>query len=54
MKTLKIYIMTNLVNSFIQLFKFFTRIPILFKQKLDSSFCLYLNYQDLNNLIIKD
>lgn len=28
--------------------------PILFVKKPDSSFCLYVNYQDLNNSTIKN
>lgn len=54
MKTLKIYIETNLANGFIRHSKSLTGISIFFFQKLDGSFCLYVNYQDLNNLIIKN
>ena len=54
LKTLKTYIKTNLVNYFIQTFKFFTRAFIFFDQKLNSSFCFYIDYQGLNNLIKKN
>lgn len=52
--TLKIYIKTNLVNSFTKLFMSFVDTLILFDQNLDNNFCLYINYQDFNNLIIKN
>lgn len=54
LETLKTYIETNLANSFIQLSKSPTRTPIFFVQKLDSSLYLCVNYQDLNNFIIKN
>ena len=53
LKTLKIYIKINLVNSFIQLFKSFIKAFILFNKKLDRNFCLYINYC-FNNIIIKN
>ena len=52
--TLKAYIETNLANGFIILSKLPARAPILFDQKSDSSFQLYINYQGLNNLTIKN
>ena len=54
LKTLKSFIKTNLVNCFIQFFKFLTRTTILFMKKLDTGFYLYVNYQNSNNLIIKN
>lgn len=53
LKTFKTYIETNLANSFIRLFKSSARALILFVQKLDGSFHLYVDYQSLNNLTIK-
>ena len=50
---LKTYIKTNLANGFIHPFKFPTWAPILFDQKLDNSLHLYIDYQSLNNLMIK-
>lgn len=44
LKTLKTYIKTNLANNFIQLFKFFIGVFILFNQKHNSSFCLCVDY----------
>lgn len=49
----KTYIKTNLANSFICPFKFFISISIFFIQKSDKNFRLCINYQGLNNLIIK-
>lgn len=54
LETLKTYIKTNLVNSFIWLFKSSCKVPILFIQKLDNNLCLNVNYQGLNSLIIKN
>lgn len=54
LKTLKIYIKTNLANSFICLSKYLARSSILFVQNLDGSFYLYIDYQGFNNLIIKN
>ena len=54
LETLKTYIKTKLVNSFIQLFKSPVRTPILFDKKSDRSFCFYVNYWNFNNLIIKN
>lgn len=49
METLKIYIKTNLANDFIKPFKFLVSTPILFVQRPDSSFWIYVNSQGLNN-----
>lgn len=52
--TLKTYIKTNLANDFIKSSKSPTSALILFVQKLAGSFCLYVGYQSLNNLSIKN
>ena len=44
----------NLANCFIHLSKSPAKAPILFDKKLDRSFCLYINYQGLNNITIKN
>ena len=54
LETLKIYIKTNLANGFIWLFKSPIGALIIFDRKLDESFCLYVDYQGLNNIIIKN
>ena len=54
LKTLKIYIKTNLANSFIQPFKSPVRALILFDRKPDGSFRLCIDYLGLNNLTIKN
>ena len=54
LETLKTYIKTYLKVGFIQPFKSLADTPILFDKKLDGSFCLYINYQGLNNLTIKN
>ena len=54
LETLKAYIETNLTNGFIKLSKSSAGAPILFEQKLDGFFQLYINYQGLNNLTIKN
>lgn len=54
LKTLKIYIETKLANGFIRPFKSSVSTLILFDKKLDESFWLYVNYQNLNNMIIKN
>ena len=51
---LKTYIKANLTSGFIKSFKSFSSTPILFVQEKDSSLYLCKNYQDLNNLIIKN
>ena len=43
LKTLKIYIKTNLANSFIESSKSPANAPILFVCKPNGSFCLYVN-----------
>ena len=54
LKTLKTYIKTNLANDFIQPLKSPASAPILFIDKLNSSFRLCINYQGPNNLTIKN
>ena len=54
LKILKTYIKTNLSNGFIRTLKSLAGAPILFVRKLDSSFCLCVHYQGLNNLTIKN
>ena len=54
LKTFKTYIKTKLVNGFIQASKSLASAPILFVHKSNGSFCLCVNYQGLNNLIIKN
>lgn len=44
LEILKTYIKIYLKTRFIQLFIFFSKAPIVFDQKLDGSFCLYINY----------
>lgn len=52
--TLKAYIGTHLKTEFIQLFKSLVGAPILFDKKLDGILHLYVDYQDLKNLTIKN
>ncbi len=54
LETLKAYIETHLKTEFIWSSKSSVGAPILFDRKPDSSFRLYVDYQDLNNLIIKN
>ena len=54
LKTLKIYIKTNLVNGFMKTLKSLARISILFVYKPNNNFCLCVNYQGLHNLTIKN
>ena len=54
LETLKVYIKNNLTNSFIRFSKSPVRAFILFNQKPDSSLKLYVDYQGLNNLTIKN
>ena len=54
LKTLKTYIETNLTNGFIRTLKSLRGAPILFVHKPDGSLCLCVNYQELNNLMIKN
>ena len=44
LELMKAYIETNLANEFIRLFKSLASAPILFDQKLDGFFQLYVNY----------
>ena len=53
LETLKIYIETHLKIGFIRPSKFLIGAHILFDKKPDSSFCLFVDYRDLNNLSIK-
>ena len=54
LETLKTYIKTNLANDFIWPSKSPAGAPIFFVRKPDGSFRLYVNYQGLNNLTIKN
>ena len=54
LETLKAYIETNLANGFIIPSKSPAGAPSLFNQESDSFFWLYVNYQGLNNLTIKN
>lgn len=54
LETLKTYIKINLANNFIRPFKFLVDILIFFAQKSNSSLCLCVNYQSLNNQTIKN
>ena len=54
LKILKTYIEIHLKTGFIQTFKSFAGAPILVDKKPNGSFWLCINYQGLNNLIIKN
>lgn len=54
LETLKTCIKTHLKTGFMQPFKSAAGAPILFDKKSDHSFYLYIDYQSLNNLIIKN
>ena len=54
LEKLKTYIGVNLASSFIRSSKFSTGTLILFVQKKNSNLHLYINYQGLNNLTIKN
>ena len=54
LETLKTYIKTYLKTGFIRPSKSSTGVPILFNKKPDGNLCLYVDYQDLNNLTIKN
>ena len=54
LETLKTYIGTNLASGFIRSSKSLIGTLILFVQKHDGNLCLYVNYQGLNNLTIKN
>ena len=54
LETLKNYIKTHLKTGFIWPSKFPAGVSILFNKKPDGSLWLCVNYQDLNNLMIKN
>ncbi len=54
LEKLKVYINNNLANGFIKPFKFFTGAFIFFNKKPDWSLRLCINYQNLNNFILKN
>ena len=54
LKTVKIYIKTNLANGFIQPSKSSVGASILFNKKLDRSLRFCMDYQSFNNLTIKN
>ena len=54
LETIKIYIKNNLANGSIRPFKSPIRALIFFDKKLHGSLRLYINYQGLNNLTIKN
>ena len=54
LETLKIYIKTHPKTGFIQPYKSLISALILFYRKPNGNFCLYVDYQDCNNLIIKN
>lgn len=54
LEILKTYIKTNLTNGFIRSAKLLAGVLILFICKKNGSFWLYVNYQRLNNLSIKN
>ena len=54
LEILKTYIENNLANSFIRLSKSFAGAYIFFDKKPNKSLRLYVDYQDLNNLKIKN
>ena len=54
LKTFKTYIKINLANSFIKASKLLADAPILIVCKSNAIFCLYVNYQRVNNFTIKN
>lgn len=54
LKRLTIYIKNNLANWFIRPSKSLFRAPILFDKKPNKNLRLYIDYQGLNNLTIKN
>ena len=54
LKTLKTYIEINLANEFLWLLKFLAAAFILLVHKPDGSLYLYVDYQGLNNSLIKN
>lgn len=53
LETLKTYFKINLTNGFIEFFLFLASKSIFFIKKPNRNFCLYIDYQNLNNLTIK-
>ena len=53
LETIKGYFKINLENSFILLLKSLISILIILARNFNNSFHLYINYQSLNNLMIK-
>ena len=54
LEILKTYIKINLANNFIWPSKSLDNAPILFNKKFERSFRLYVDYQGLNNITIKN
>lgn len=54
LETLKSYIKNYLKIGFFSTFKSLASTVILFNKKFNRSFCLYVDYQDLNNFTIKN
>ena len=54
LETLLTYIETHLKTGIIWTSKSLVSTSILFSKKLNGSFCLYVDYQDFNNLTIKN
>lgn len=54
LEILKIYIEDNLKNGFVRIFKSSARVLILFVKKTNVFLWLYIDYQELNNFIIKN
>ena len=54
LETLKVYIKNNLVNGFVRFSKSLAKALIFFNKKPNGSLRLYIDYQDLNNLTIKN
>ena len=54
LEILKIYIKTHFKTGFIQRFKSFGDVSILFDKKQNGSFRLCIDYQGLNNFTIKN
>ena len=54
LEILKTYMKTHLKTRFIRPSKSFAGVFILFDKKPDRNLCLWVNYQGLNNLIIKN
>lgn len=54
LNTLKAYIKNHLKTEFIWLSRSLLSTPIFFNKKSDDSLCLCINYQSLNNMIMKN